>query len=87
MFNRIAIGVSPTAVISLSKSKKPKKPKSNRAKFYSQLMKNLGGETGDDLGNAFSNGESEKFRDLMSKLCDKMEEAEERMAGKGNGDE
>jgi hypothetical protein len=70
MLNRITLHVSE------SKSHKAKKERSPRAIFYSQLMKNLGGETGDNLGEAFTKGETEKFRTLMTKLCDKMEEAE-----------
>jgi hypothetical protein len=69
MFKRILVPA--TAMVSTSKSKKPKSP---RSIFYSKLMKNLGGETGDNLANAFTKGESDKFRTLMQELCDKMED-------------
>ena len=59
--------------VSLSAKKKSRSP---RAVFYSQLMKNLAGAPGDDLGEAFTNNESEKFRSLMTELCDAMERAE-----------
>ena len=75
MFKRILVPAE--AMVSTSKSKKPKSP---RSIFYSKLMKNLGGETGDNLANAFTKGESDKFRTLMQELCDKMEEVVDKQA-------
>lgn len=63
-------------IVHISESK-GKKEKSPRSIFYSKLMKNLGGQTGDDLASAFTKGESEKFRSLMQQLCDRMEKVEQ----------
>lgn len=49
-----------------------KKPRSARAQFYSALMRTLGGQTGDDLGAAFTSGDMEKFHSLMAKLSSAM---------------
>jgi hypothetical protein len=39
-------------------------------------MKNLGGQTGDDLGAAFTANEHDKFRKMMQDLADKMADVE-----------
>ena len=62
-------------IISVSKKKK----KNNRSLLLSALMKQLGGETGDSLANAFAGSDPEAFRSKMdsvvSKLVEKMPNA------------
>ena len=64
------------AIIETSISKTAKKDRSPRAQFYSALMTNLGGATGDKLGEAFTANDHDKFQKLMLDLSDKMAKIE-----------
>jgi hypothetical protein len=56
----------------ISVSKKAKNP---RSVFLSALMKNLGGDTGDAIANAFVGTDPDKFKDAMTSLTDKVVKA------------
>lgn len=64
---------SPIMLKSESRGKK-KKHASPRSAFYSLLMKSLAGERGDDLAEALTNKDMDKFRDLMGELADDVAE-------------
>ena len=55
-------------IISLSKKKK----KNNRSQLLSALMKQLGGETGDSLADAFAGQDPEAFRMKMNSIVEKL---------------
>lgn len=56
-------------VVSLSnKSKNP------RSIFLSALMKGLGGDTGNEVAEAFASGDVQQFKDAMAKVVDAVAE-------------
>lgn len=56
----------------ISLSKKSKKEKSPRQKFYSLLMTQLGGETGDNLAESLTSGKFDKFQEQMADVAKKI---------------
>jgi hypothetical protein len=66
--------------IFVSLSKKGGKNKSPRSQFMSVLMKTLGGDTGDEVSNAFIGNDPETFVDKMTdvikRVASKMPNAE-----------
>ena len=58
----------------ISLSGKKKKKKNNRSLLLSALMKQLGGDTGDSLSNAFVGTDPERFREQMNSIVSKLVE-------------
>ena len=64
--------IEPKMVNELLSISKGKKPKSHRAAFLSAMMKGLGGDDGNDVAEAFANGDVAKFKEEMAKIVDKV---------------
>lgn len=54
-----------TSLVSLSKGKKPK---NNRSKFFSSLMKRLAGDAGNKVSDLFVEGDVEGFEKEMNAI-------------------
>lgn len=72
---KIIVAMSSEPQISISRSKKGGKKKSNRSIFFKELMKRLAGDAGNAIADAYVTDHS-KFKGMMIKIAHDMGKVE-----------